>query len=87
MLPRSKAKLDGVDHALEVGRQRVEVVEQCCVYTLLQCAEGVVNTMAQPRVGSRGVPPPGDGVELVLERMEGSSGPVAGLGRRRTTIQ
>ena len=71
MLPCPLADLDGTDHALKVGRQRVEVGKQCAVDTLLERTESIIDAMAQPRMGARGVPPPCNGAELVLEKMNG----------------
>ena len=74
--PGRETQVDGLDHSLEVSRERVVVVEQRGVDTLLKCAEGVVDAMTQPSVGARCVPPPGDSTELVLEELEGWGGPV-----------
>ena len=62
---------DGLDHPLEVSRERVKVDKQRGVNRLLQGSKSVVDAVTQPCMGTRSVPPPGDGAELVFEETKG----------------
>ena len=73
---------DGLDHPLEVSRERVKVDKQRGVDRLLHGSKSVVDAVTQPCMGTRSVPPPGNSAELVVEETKGCRSPVDGGGTR-----